>query len=133
MLTAARSPFRVRGALDGRPIIRTAVVLHHDRVEVAVSGFPPPSRTPFVGRDSELATLAAHLAGAGPGAGRVGLGAGEPGIGKTRLLAELAELARTQGWRVLWGRAYDSDGLPPYLPFLEALRAYVRAVPLDTL
>ena len=37
------------------------------------------------------------------------------------------------GWEVLTGRAYDTEGMPPYLPFFEALRDYVRACPADAL
>lgn len=84
------------------------------------------TRTPFVGRERELATLRAHLDAAKGGAGGVVLVAGEPGIGKTRLLAELAGRARADGWQVLTGRAHDTEGMPPYLPFIEALRAAVR-------
>jgi restriction endonuclease len=35
---------------------------------------------------------------------------GEPGIGKTRLAAEIAEVARASGAQVLWGRCWDGDG-----------------------
>jgi len=59
--------------------------------------------------------------------------AGGPGIGKTRLLAELAARARADGWTVLAGRAYDIEGMPPCLPFIEALQAYVRICPPDRL
>ena len=34
---------------------------------------------------------------------------------------------------MLVGHAYDSEGMPPYLPFNEALREYVRAAPLEDL
>ena len=48
-------------------------------------------------------------------------------------MAELAWHARADGRLVLGGRAYESEGMPPYLPFTEALRDYVRACPLDAL
>jgi DNA-binding CsgD family transcriptional regulator/tetratricopeptide (TPR) repeat protein len=89
----------------------------------------PAVRPPFVGREPELAALWARLALAGQGHGGVALVAGEPGVGKTRLVMELADRARAEGWLVLVGRAYDSDGLPPYVPWAEALRDYVRACP----
>lgn len=63
---------------------------------------------------------------AAQGAGGVALVSGEPGIGKTRLLETLAERARDDGWLVLAGRAYELGGMPPSLPFVEALRGYVR-------
>jgi DNA-binding CsgD family transcriptional regulator len=90
-------------------------------------------RSPFVGRDREIAALGRMLEETAQGSGRVALIAGEPGIGKTRLLAEVAERAAGQGWCVLFGRAYESEGMPPYLPFTEALRQYVRLCPSSDL
>jgi DNA-binding CsgD family transcriptional regulator/tetratricopeptide (TPR) repeat protein len=84
-------------------------------------------QTPFVGRHAELSVLLDCLDAAANGHGRVVLVSGEPGAGKTRLLRELAARARVGGWMVLGGRAYEGDGLPPYLPFREALTAYARA------
>ena len=86
-----------------------------------------PSRTPFAGRRRELNLLTERLGSAREGRGSLVLVAGEPGIGKTRLIFELGQRARSEGWQVLSGRAYDSDGMPPYFPLAEALRAYVRA------
>jgi energy-coupling factor transporter ATP-binding protein EcfA2 len=85
------------------------------------------TRSPFVGREPELARLRGILEDAAGGSGRIALVAGEPGIGKTRLLHEFVGLARSVGWQVLLGHAYDSEGMPPYLPFTEALREYVVA------
>ena len=51
---------------------------------------------------------------------------GEPGIGKTRLLAEVAARASHAGLTVLFGGASEAAGMPPYLPFLEALGHYIR-------
>src|SRR5207244_10895197 len=85
------------------------------------------SRTPFVGRRHELSLLTERLWSAREGRGCLVLVAGEPGMGKTRLVFELAQQARSEGWQVLSGRAYDPDGMPPYFPLAEALRAYVRA------
>ena len=81
---------------------------------------------PLVGRDREVSTLARLLEEARRGHGGVVLVAGEPGIGKTRLLLEFAQRARADDWHVLLGRAYDSEGMPPYLPFIEALHDYLR-------
>src|SRR6266851_3827870 len=90
-------------------------------------------RVPFVGRQRELAALLERLEATGQSQGDVVLLAGEPGIGKTQLVLELTDRARAQSWQVLVGRAYEPDGMPPYLPFAEALRDYVRACPLDDL
>ncbi len=90
-------------------------------------------RAPFVGRGHELVTLAGYLDAAARGEGSVALVCGEPGIGKTRLLAELAAHAAATGTTVLSGRAYDTEGMPPYLPFVEALQPYIRACSPETL
>ncbi|CAN5667085.1 hypothetical protein BH10ACT2_BH10ACT2_18280 [soil metagenome] len=56
---------------------------------------------------------------------RIVLVAGEPGIGKTRLVTELAREAHSQGAVVLLGRA-DEHVDAPYGPWREALRGLVR-------
>lgn len=87
--------------------------------------------TPLVGRERELATLTERLEAAERGEGGVVLIAGEPGIGKTRLLTEFGRRAGVSGWLVLTGRAYDTEGVPPYLPFVEALKQHSGASPGD--
>jgi class 3 adenylate cyclase/DNA-binding CsgD family transcriptional regulator len=89
--------------------------------------------TPFVGRTGELALLAERLAAAVAGQGSVVLLLGEPGIGKTRLLEELAATARTQGVPLLWGRCYEGEGAPAYWPWVQVARAYVSAHDAETL
>jgi DNA-binding SARP family transcriptional activator/tetratricopeptide (TPR) repeat protein len=79
-------------------------------------------RGPLVGRVAELAQLRAQWDAARSHAeARVALLAGEPGIGKTRLAAELAASVQADGAAVLYGRA-EEDALYPYQPFVEALR-----------
>jgi DNA-binding CsgD family transcriptional regulator/tetratricopeptide (TPR) repeat protein len=63
----------------------------------------------------------------------IALLAGEPGIGKTRLLDEVAQQAARAGAVVLRGGAFDAEGMPPYLPFLEALGQHIRATSPDEL
>ena len=78
-----------------------------------------------VGRDSELATLEDAVKRAVSGQGReVVLLAGEPGQGKTTLVAEVARRAHAQGAAVLLGRCDEEVGAP-YLAFQEALSHYV--------
>ena len=77
--------------------------------------------------------LRERLTQSGRGEPGVVLLSGEPGVGKTRLLTELADSAVAQGWRVLVGQAFDSAGMPPYLPFVEALREHIRACSIDDL
>lgn len=92
-----------------------------------ITGRRPVPATVFVGRERELALLRERLELACEGRAGVVLVSGEPGAGKTRLLIELATRAQADGWRVLFERAYESEGMPPYLPFAEPLRDYVRS------
>jgi DNA-binding winged helix-turn-helix (wHTH) protein len=84
------------------------------------------AQVPFVGRGAELERLARRSALAQSGRGGVVLVAGEPGIGKTRLLNELALRARRAGIRVLAGRCVQGGGASPYEPFAEALGQWAR-------
>jgi DNA-binding CsgD family transcriptional regulator len=84
---------------------------------------------PFVARAQELQVLAASLDRAASGQGSTLLLAGEAGVGKSRLLEEAASRAAAGGWSVLSGRAYDTEGMPPYLPFVEVIRAYLKSSP----
>jgi len=88
---------------------------------------------PFVGRSRELEALDACLEGARRGAGGFGLVTGEPGIGKTRLLQELAALARRSGMLVLSGRCSQGDWALPYGPFADALLRHAESVDDATL
>jgi DNA-binding CsgD family transcriptional regulator/tetratricopeptide (TPR) repeat protein len=54
--------------------------------------------------------------------------AGEPGIGKTRLLAELARRADDRGLLVLAGRAAEQERDLPFWVFVDALDAYVEGL-----
>ncbi|MFG2191038.1 helix-turn-helix transcriptional regulator [Streptomyces sp. NPDC048639] len=84
------------------------------------------SGIPLVGRGVEMDRLRAALRRAAGGSSGAVLIAGEAGVGKTRLVEELAAYARDAGAVVLSGRCVDvgEAGLP-YLPFVEAL-AQVR-------
>lgn len=82
----------------------------------------------FVGRDAELAQLDTALDAALGGQGRLVLVAGEPGIGKTRLLQEFAAAARRVGALVLFGRCLEGAWVPPYHPFVEAVTGYAAQV-----
>ena len=81
------------------------------------------------GRERELATLLDHLADASAGRGRVTFVSGEPGIGKSRLLAELAEWAATRGAHVLVGRCLEGAEALPFHPFVEAVEAFLEGGP----
>ena len=80
----------------------------------------------FVGRQKEMDELKAALEDALSGHGRMVTLVGEPGIGKTRTSQELATYANLRNAQVLWGRCYEEQGVPPYWPWVQAIRSYVR-------
>ena len=80
----------------------------------------------FVGRQKEMDDLKAALEDSLSGRGRMVTLVGEPGIGKTRTSQELATYANLRNAQVLWGRCYEEQGVPPYWPWVQAIRSYVR-------
>jgi predicted ATPase/DNA-binding XRE family transcriptional regulator len=93
-----------------------------DGLPAMAHGFMPK----LAGRGREQALLRARLDSAQAGSGGLVLLAGEPGIGKTRLLYELAADAGRRGMQVCWGRCWESEGAPPFWPWIEILRAVLR-------
>ena len=81
------------------------------------------SATRFIGRSDELSSLLVGLDDALAGRTTVVLVEGEAGIGKTRLLEELARLADSRLVPVVWGRASTVEGAPPFWPWRQVLRA----------
>jgi len=85
----------------------------------------------FVGRAGELDRLRQLWKEVAAGQLRMALLAGEPGVGKTRLAAELARTVHEEGATVLAGRCDEDLGVP-YQPFVESLRHFVdHASPLS--
>jgi DNA-binding CsgD family transcriptional regulator len=76
----------------------------------------------LVGRDAELSQLLALLDAAAAGQPVVTLVSGDAGVGKTRLVTELADRARAQGFTVLAGHCAELGDAVPYLPLADALR-----------
>ncbi|MFF4411174.1 AAA family ATPase [Streptosporangium sp. NPDC001559] len=76
----------------------------------------------LIGRSSELGSLAGLLRAASEGLAGVALVGGDAGIGKTRLVTELAEQARRDGFAVLVGQCAELGDALPYLPLADALR-----------
>lgn len=83
---------------------------------------------PLGGRAHELQLLTTGFADLASRASRTVLISGEPGIGKTRLVAEAAAIAHSEGAIVLLGRCDDAVAAP-FQPFAEAFgAAFERAV-----
>jgi DNA-binding NarL/FixJ family response regulator len=81
----------------------------------------------FVGRNEELARLAAAGERAATGTPTAVLIGGEAGVGKTRLVGEVVAAARASGATVLVGGCVELGGEGvPFAPLIEALRGVVR-------
>jgi tetratricopeptide (TPR) repeat protein len=81
-------------------------------------------------RDDTLASLSGALERARAGTGpRLALVSGEPGVGKTRCVEELARRAAGDGIGVAWGRCSDSAGVPAFWPWMQLVRAIVDEFP----
>ena len=83
--------------------------------------------TAFVERDAERARLRQLVDDALVGRGRLALVAGEAGVGKSRLVAEIADEAQARGMRVLTGHCVEMSGTPPYLPYVEIIEQAISS------
>ncbi|MEL7208600.1 MAG: AAA family ATPase, partial [Actinomycetota bacterium] len=83
-------------------------------------------RSGCFGRDQERAALLEHWRRAAAGEAGLAVVTGEAGMGKSRLVADLASEVHDRGGRVLLGAATDGAGLA-YQPFVEALEPVVAA------
>ena len=102
------------------------------------AGLPPtgagtdtrgPRRTPYVGRETERAEIRGLLEHALAGRGATVLVGGEPGVGKTRFTEELIREARERGGLTLVGHCYETEGHPPFIPFVEILERTAKIAP----
>lgn len=85
-----------------------------------------PAEDVFVGRADQLADLDRALARSEDQSGGFVLVAGEPGIGKTRLVREAVTAAAARGRVVAWGRCEEGDGAPPFWPWIQVIRALLE-------
>ena len=94
-------------------------------------GAPALTETPFVGRLEELTALGEALAGLDDGRGAIVSVTGEPGIGKSRLVAAAEERCAGRV-RFLAGHAVAYAETIPYWPVREQLRSWLDLGASDT-
>ena len=80
--------------------------------------------TSFVGRQEEMKALEEAYERAQEGRGAVIGIVAEPGVGKSRICHEFAELCRTRGVEVYEAQAQAHGEAIPFLPVLQMLRGY---------
>src|SRR5437016_12719353 len=104
-----------------------------EMTQMARSALIMPSAIPIIGRQQELASIIRRYEAVRSGLACVVLVSGEPGMGKTCLLDEIARRACQSGATVLRGGSSQAEGMPPFLPFLEALGQYIQSSPTECL
>ena len=84
---------------------------------------------PLVGRSNEYGLLIGLLARLTAGTGHVVLMEGEPGIGKSRLMRELARYARARGLSTLTTNCYEIERAVPYQPVIDVVTQTLERTP----
>jgi class 3 adenylate cyclase/DNA-binding IscR family transcriptional regulator len=122
-------PITVKGLLDPVEVYElTGVSVVRSRLQAAaIRGL---SR--FVGRAAEVEHLWRALKQAGQGQGQIAAVAGEPGVGKSRLVFELIHSHRVEGWLVLESSSVSYGKATSYLPVIDLLKGYFRVGDRDT-
>ncbi|MEV4629809.1 BTAD domain-containing putative transcriptional regulator [Micromonospora sp. NPDC049523] len=102
---------------------------------------PTPSGTPtsttppsdvvnrLVGRSDELAMLRRAVEPAFLNGTAVVLLEGEPGVGKSRLMEEIAGHAEGRGALVVWGHCLEGEGTPTMWPWVETVTSLLHNMP----
>jgi DNA-binding SARP family transcriptional activator/tetratricopeptide (TPR) repeat protein len=122
---------RLREELGVRPGPSLRAALAEARGSVPGTAWPPAGAVaarPLFGRAAELRTLMTAWMAARAGHGRVVLLTGEAGIGKTRLVAELARRAENAGARTAIGASVDVGGAAPLATWQELVPQLARGV-----
>jgi DNA-binding SARP family transcriptional activator/tetratricopeptide (TPR) repeat protein len=106
------------------------------KLPVRASGIPPvPGRSPlsaFVGREAERA-LIDQIVAMRADRPDVVLVTGEPGIGKSRILAHIGERVISAGGRAFAARAYEAEAARSYGVWIDVIREILRESPRDGL
>ncbi len=96
----------------------------------AIDTPPWGAALPLVGRRADVGALRLAMDDALDGRGRTLVLTGEAGVGKSRLLATLADEAHARRMQVAFGRGFSVESGVPYGAFADALSAPLHA--LDT-
>ncbi|MGE5275912.1 MAG: ABC transporter substrate-binding protein [Acidobacteriota bacterium] len=126
----AKRPQKAGQVADALRRLKSSLASDEFRMSVVLSAsrvIQRPASSPFVGREKEFAELQRRLNAAIAGECQFAVVAGEPGIGKTRLLEELKNLALARKIRVLYGRFIEQDRSFPYQGFCELIEDYFRS------
>lgn len=119
----------LRDELDSKPSTETDAVLQsllRER-DIENPSIEFEEASPFVGRKTERAVALTVVEEMLNGSGSLLAVEGEAGIGKSRLLREIASGARWRGATVLHGQASETPGSSPFSPLIEALMPFINS------
>jgi tetratricopeptide (TPR) repeat protein len=100
-------------------------ISHRLRIMQKLGTISGLSQSRFIGRELEFEDLKEHLESCIQGEGRLVFVVGEAGIGKTRLISELSEYAKSKDVLSLSGRCLYHENAEPYLPFIDAFGEFI--------
>jgi TOMM system kinase/cyclase fusion protein len=109
----------------GRAVAAFSLDLDVTSQRPSLTPWSTADRTPFVGRDHEMALLKERWDRCCQGSGQAILLTGEPGIGKSRLARELASAASKDGAACLEGRCAEYSRQSPLRPIIDMVERRV--------
>jgi class 3 adenylate cyclase/tetratricopeptide (TPR) repeat protein len=115
-----QEPIMVKGRSDPVPL---SALVGQSGDAVSGTGVEPAHALPMIGRDRELAAAQSKVDRAASGNGQILGIAGEPGIGKSRLGAELLRSATARGFATFAGACQSFASSVAYLPWQQIWRA----------
>jgi class 3 adenylate cyclase/tetratricopeptide (TPR) repeat protein len=119
----ALGPIPIKGLPDPIEVFElVGASASRTRLQAAAAG----GLTRFVGRAPELAVLERALETAGAGRGQVVAVAGEPGVGKSRLILELTRSEGARGWLILHASAASYGAATGLGPVVDLLRVHFQ-------
>ena len=128
----------MRSELDSEPLAETRLIAQSIEQEryLATVQTVVEERMPFIGRKTERATALTVVEAMLKGQGGILAIEGEAGIGKSRLLREIAASVHWRGATLLQGLASETPSASPFSPLAEALASLInspRGLQLETL
>ncbi|MEV0718445.1 AAA family ATPase [Asanoa sp. NPDC050611] len=132
LLRTVRARLAEELGIDPGPALAAAYQLVLEKTPEEQPPAPRPrsrSAESLIGRSHDLAVLRRTVEAALAGETGLALVEGEPGVGKTRLLEEVAAEAQRWGALVAWGRCLEGDVAPAMWPWTQAIGGVVDALP----
>lgn len=132
-LDAARAVYAASlPRLDPAPLAAdTYAASSHSPPDASLGAASEPA--PFVGRNNEYGLLIGLIARLTAGTGYTVLIEGEPGIGKSRLLREVARYAGAQDFSAFTTNCYEIERAMPYQPVIDLVARVLDSVPAAAL